>query len=155
MIIFKYTSNQKAIGRVRDHIKANMLALKLFKDDMSVTFKSQGRVFGGAFRLPDIMKAGGVRLVEVGTTNRTRARDFEKAIGEQTALMLRVHTSNYRIVGFTKEVGLDELVELGRRKGLPVADDIGSGALAEWEGFHGEPTVAQSLRTGAEAAVWK
>ena len=105
---------------------------------------------GGAFRLPDIMRAGGVRLVEVGTTNRTRIADFETAITAETALLLRVHTSNYRIVGFTEEAGLAELVDLGRRRGIPVADDLGSGALYDWEGFRGEPSVAASLRAGAD-----
>ena len=109
---------------------------------------------GGAFRLPDIMRAGGVRLVEVGTTNRTRVADFEAAITRDTALLLRVHTSNYRIVGFTEEAGLDELVELGRRRGVLVADDLGSGALHDWEGFRGEPTVAASLRTGVDVVCF-
>ncbi len=83
---------------------------------------------GGSFRLPDIMRAGGVRLIEVGTTNRTRIADYEAAITAETALILRVHTSNYRIMGFTEEADLGELVELGRRRGVPVADDLGSGA---------------------------
>lgn len=105
---------------------------------------------GGAFRIPDIMRAGGVRLVEVGTTNRTRIADFETAVTDDTALLLRVHTSNYRIVGFAEEAGLAELVDLGRRLGIPVADDLGSGALYDWEGFRGEPSVAGSLRVGAD-----
>lgn len=103
---------------------------------------------GGSFRMPDIMRAGGVRLVEVGTTNRTRIGDYEAAITGETALLLRVHTSNYRIMGFTEEVELVELVELGRRRGLLVVDDLGSGALLELRAFHGEPTVAASLRAG-------
>ncbi|MBC7293545.1 MAG: L-seryl-tRNA(Sec) selenium transferase, partial [Thermoleophilia bacterium] len=86
---------------------------------------------GGSFRLPEIMRAGGVRLVEVGTTNRTRIDDYERAITPETALLMRVHTSNYRILGFTEEVELEELVALGRRRGILVADDLGSGALLE------------------------
>jgi L-seryl-tRNA(Ser) seleniumtransferase len=109
---------------------------------------------GGAFRLPDIMRAGGVKLVEVGTTNRTRIGDFEAAITDETALILRVHTSNYRIVGFTEEAELGELVDLGRSNDILVADDLGSGALHEWEGFRGEPTVAASLRTGADVVCF-
>jgi L-seryl-tRNA(Ser) seleniumtransferase len=109
---------------------------------------------GGSFRLPDIMRAGGVRLVEVGTTNRTRIEDYEAAITGDTALLLRVHTSNYRIMGFTEEVDLGELVELGRRRGIPVADDLGSGALHDLEAFRGEPTVAASLRAGVDVVCF-
>lgn len=105
---------------------------------------------GGSFRMPDIMRAGGVKLVEVGTTNRTRVEDYETAITGETALLLRVHTSNYRIMGFTEEVDLPDLVELGRRRGLLVADDLGSGALLESSAFRGEPTVASSLRAGVD-----
>jgi L-seryl-tRNA(Ser) seleniumtransferase len=109
---------------------------------------------GGSFRLPDIMRAGGVRLVEVGTTNRTRIQDYEAAVTPETALLLRVHTSNYRIMGFTEEADLSELVELGRRKGIPVGDDLGSGALYELNAFRGEPTVAASLRAGADVVCF-
>ncbi len=109
---------------------------------------------GGSFRLPDIIRAGGVRLVEVGTTNRTRIDDFEAAITPETALLLRVHTSNYRIVGFTEEAGLGELVDLGRRRGLITADDLGSGALSARECFQGEPSVAASLRADADVVCF-
>ena len=109
---------------------------------------------GGSFRLPEIMRAGGVRLVEVGTTNRTRVSDYEAAITAETALLLRVHTSNYRILGFTEEVDLNELVDLGRRHGLPVADDLGSGALHEIDAFVGEPAVAASLRMGVDVVCF-
>jgi len=109
---------------------------------------------GGSFRLPDIMRAGGVRLVEVGTTNRTRIGDYEAAIGPDTALLLRVHTSNYRILGFTEEVELSDMVELGHSRGLPVADDLGSGALESLDVFHGEPSVAASLRTGVDVVCF-
>ena len=109
---------------------------------------------GGSFRLPDIMRAGGVRLVEVGTTNRTRVDDYEAAITTDTALLLRVHTSNYRILGFAEEAGLEELVALGRRRSVAVADDLGSGALLESEAFAGEPTVAASLRAGVDAVCF-
>ena len=105
---------------------------------------------GGSFRMPDIMRAGGVRLVEVGTTNRTRVGDYEAAITAETAMLLRVHTSNYRILGFTEETDLADLVEIGRRRGLLVADDLGSGALLDLEAFRGEPTVAASLRAGVD-----
>ncbi len=109
---------------------------------------------GGSFRLPDIMRAGGVRLVEVGTTNRTRIGDYETAITQDTALLLRVHTSNYRILGFTEEVELAELVELGRRHGVTVADDLGSGALHDLDAYRGEPSVAASLRAGVDVVCF-
>ena len=105
---------------------------------------------GGSFRLPDIMRAAGVSLLEVGTTNRTRIEDYEAAITAETALLLRVHTSNYRIMGFTEEADLGELVELGRRRGIPVADDLGSGALHDLDAYRAEPTVAASLRAGVD-----
>jgi L-seryl-tRNA(Ser) seleniumtransferase len=109
---------------------------------------------GGSFRLPDIMRAGGVRLVEVGTTNRTRIDDYEAAITPETAMLLRVHTSNYRIMGFAEETELSELAELGRRRGIIVADDLGSGALHELDAYRGEPTVAASLRAGADVVCF-
>jgi L-seryl-tRNA(Ser) seleniumtransferase len=109
---------------------------------------------GGSFRLPDIIRAGGVRLVEVGTTNRTRIDDYEAAIGPETALLLRVHTSNYRILGFAEEAELADLVDLGRRRGLLVADDLGSGALHDLDAFQGEPTVAASLRAGVDVVCF-
>ena len=109
---------------------------------------------GGSFRLPDIIRAGGARLVEVGTTNRTRLEDYEAAIGPDTAMLLRVHTSNYRIVGFAEEAQLEDLVELGHRRGLLVGDDLGSGALQELPVFHGEPSVAASLKAGADVVCF-
>jgi L-seryl-tRNA(Ser) seleniumtransferase len=109
---------------------------------------------GGSFRLPDIMRAGGVRLVEVGTTNRTRLTDYEAALTPETAMLLRVHTSNFRILGFTEEVALADLVELGRRRGLIVADDLGSGALSDLDAYRGEPSVASSLRAGADVVCF-
>jgi L-seryl-tRNA(Ser) seleniumtransferase len=109
---------------------------------------------GGSFRLPDIMRAGGVRLVEVGTTNRTRIGDYEAAITTDTALLLRVHTSNYRILGFAEEAELSELAELGRRRGVIVGDDLGSGALHDLDAYRGEPSVAASLRAGVDVVCF-
>ena len=84
---------------------------------------------GGSFRIPSVMTSAGVELVEVGTTNRTRASDYRAAVGEGTALLLKVHTSNFRVVGFTEEVSADELAEVGRDTGVPTAFDLGSGLL--------------------------
>jgi L-seryl-tRNA(Ser) seleniumtransferase len=111
---------------------------------------------GGSYRLPDVMTVSGAILREVGTTNKTRVGDYEKAIGEQTAALMRVHTSNYVIKGFTEEASLDELVALGRKHGLPVIDDIGSGALIDFAkyGIEGEPLAAQSVKQGADVVLF-
>jgi L-seryl-tRNA(Ser) seleniumtransferase len=107
---------------------------------------------GGTFRLPEIMKKSGCKIVEVGTTNRTRVRDYESAITPETGLILKVHTSNYRIVGFTEEASLKELVDLGRKHNVPVAEDLGSGALVDLSqfGLPKEPVVSESVGTGVD-----
>ena len=107
---------------------------------------------GGSFRLPEIMKKGGALLREVGTTNKTYLSDYEEAIGSQTALLLKVHTSNFRLSGFTAACSLGELVQLGRRYQIPVVEDLGSGAmvdLSRW-GLPKEPLAQESLREGAD-----
>ena len=106
---------------------------------------------GGGFRIPDVMRQSGARLVEVGTTNRTYLEDYEEAIGEDTALLMRVHRSNFRLTGFVHEPGLGELVELGRKHGLDVVDDLGSGALLDTSvyGLAHEPTMQESIAQGA------
>ncbi len=105
---------------------------------------------GGSFRMPDIMRAGGVRLVEVGTTNRTRPADYEAAITPDTALLLRVHTSNYRILGFTEETELVDLVEIGGAAVCSWPTTWGAVLCSNWTPFRGEPTVAASLRAGVD-----
>jgi L-seryl-tRNA(Ser) seleniumtransferase len=111
---------------------------------------------GGSFRIPEIMAVSGATLREVGTTNITRIGDYEKAIGPATAALMRVHTSNYRVSGFTKAATLEELVELGKKYGLPVIDDLGSGAMLDFArfGFEGEPVVSQSLAAGADLILF-
>jgi L-seryl-tRNA(Ser) seleniumtransferase len=106
---------------------------------------------GGGFRIPDVLQTSGATLVEVGTTNRTHLRDYESAIGPQTAALLRVHSSNFRQIGFTAEVSLGELVALGRQHGLPVIDDLGSGTLLDTSrfGLAYEPRVQDSVQAGA------
>ncbi len=111
---------------------------------------------GGAFRIPEVMKASGACLVEVGTTNKTYGADYLEAINAETALLFSAHTSNYRIVGFTREVSLAELVEVGQRASLPVMHDLGSGVLCDlsaW-GLKEEPTVKASIEAGVDIVTF-
>ena len=111
---------------------------------------------GGSFRIPDVMEWAGCTLKEVGTTNKTRLSDYEKAINENTALLLKVHKSNYAIVGFTEEVRTEELVDLGKRYGIPVMEDLGSGCLIDFSeyGLMKEPTVQEVVQAGVEVATF-
>ncbi len=106
---------------------------------------------GGSFRLPDVMACSGARLKEAGTTNRTHPRDYEQAIGPETALLLKVHPSNYRVIGFTHEVSLAELVEIGRARGVEVIEDLGAGALIDLSIYRlpREPVVRERIAAGA------
>lgn len=110
---------------------------------------------GGSFRVPEIMSACGATLREVGTTNKTRAADYAAAIGEHTRALMKVHTSNYRIVGFTESASREELAALAHSRGLPFFEDLGSGSLFDLEAFgiHGEPTLQGSVRAGADAVT--
>jgi L-seryl-tRNA(Ser) seleniumtransferase len=107
---------------------------------------------GGEFRLPAIMQAAGVDLVEVGTTNRTHLADYERAIGERTACLLAVHPSNYQVVGFTTDPPLDAVADLAHRHGLPLLHDLGSGLVGD--PFGDEPSVGQSLAAGADLVLF-
>jgi L-seryl-tRNA(Ser) seleniumtransferase len=133
---------------VNNNAAAVLLALAALAEAREVVV-SRGELIeiGDGFRIPDVLARSGARLVEVGTTNRTRAADYEHAIGPETAVLLRVHQSNFRVVGFTERPQLSELAAIARRHELPLVDDLGSGALA---GIGDEPTPAESLRAGAD-----
>jgi L-seryl-tRNA(Ser) seleniumtransferase len=133
---------------VNNNAAAVLLALAALAEGREVVV-SRGELIeiGDGFRIPDVLARSGARLVEVGTTNRTRAADYERAIGPETALLLRVHQSNFRVVGFSERPGLTELAQVARRHELPLVDDLGSGALAA---VGDEPTPAESLRAGAD-----
>lgn len=109
---------------------------------------------GGDFRVPDVMAESGTRLIEVGTTNRTRISDYERAIDTDTRLIMRVHTSNYRIIGFTATPSLNELAKLAHAANLPLYEDAGSGALVNLHELEGEPVIRESVRSGADVVTF-
>ena len=111
---------------------------------------------GGSYRLPDVMSASGAVLKEVGTTNKTRVSDYENAIHEETGALMKVHTSNYVVCGFTEAASIDELVALGKKTDVPVIDDVGSGALIDFSkyGLTDEPTIQHSIKAGADVILF-
>ena len=133
---------------VNNNAAAVLLALAALAEGREVVV-SRGELIeiGDGFRIPEVLARSGARLVEVGTTNRTRGADYERAIGPETAVLLRVHQSNFRVVGFSEQPELAELAQIARRNGVALVDDLGSGALAR---VGDEPTPAESLRAGAD-----
>ena len=142
---------------VNNNAAAVMLILSaLAQGGEVITSRGELVEIGGSFRVPDIMELCGCRLKEVGTTNKTHLYDYERAINEDTRALLKVHTSNYRIVGFTESLPLTDMVALGQRTGLPVVEDLGSGSLVDLEpyGIHDEPTVQHSIRAGVDVVCF-
>jgi len=142
---------------VNNNAAAVLLVLDtLAKGREVVVSRGQLVEIGGSFRIPEVMKKSGAVLREVGATNRTHLRDYSEAIGADTAMLMKVHTSNYRIIGFHKEVELPELVALGREKGLATFEDLGSGNLFDFSpyGFMPEPTVQQVLKSGVDVVTF-
>ncbi|HEV3203527.1 MAG TPA: L-seryl-tRNA(Sec) selenium transferase [Gemmataceae bacterium] len=142
---------------VNNNAAATVIVLRALCQGKEVVI-SRGQLIeiGGSFRIPEIMGVSGAILREVGTTNITRLADFERAIGPATAALMQIHSSNYRVSGFTKAVPLADLVDLGKKKSLPVIDDIGSGALVDFGrfGFTGEPVARASIQAGADLVLF-
>jgi L-seryl-tRNA(Ser) seleniumtransferase len=142
---------------VNNNAAAVMLVLStMAKDKEVIVSRGQLVEIGGSFRVPDVMNFSGAKLVEVGTTNRTHLYDYENNITENTGVLLKVHTSNFKIMGFTEEVSIEQLVELGRAKNIPVIEDIGSGVLIDFSkyGFIYEPTVQESIKKGIDIVTF-
>jgi len=148
-LISRLTGAEAAVV-VNNNAAAVFLLLRALAEGREVIV-SRGELveIGGSFRVPDVMRSAGAVLREVGTTNRTHLRDYEGALGDETALMMKVHRSNFRIVGFTAEVAREELVGLGRQRGVPVVEDLGSGRLVESR-VGDEPVVRDVVAAGVD-----
>ncbi len=155
--LLKIITDAEAGMIVNNNAAATLLILNTIANGREVII-SRGQLIeiGGDFRLPEIMAKSGALMREVGTTNRTHLKDYESALNDKTAAILRVHQSNYRISGFTNQVALHELVELGRRYNIPIIDDLGSGALIDFSKFNlpKEPVVQESVKIGADVVCF-
>jgi L-seryl-tRNA(Ser) seleniumtransferase len=142
---------------VNNNAAAVLLSLSALASKREVVI-SRGELveIGGSFRIPDVMVQSGALLREVGTTNKTHVRDYEDAINEDTALLLKVHQSNYRIIGFAEDVSIDELVRLGKNSGIPVMFDLGSGCFVDLApyGIRGEPVVGDVVKRGVDIVTF-
>lgn len=155
-IITSITGAEAALV-VNNNAAAVLLVLDtLCRERDAVVSRGQLVEIGGSFRVPEVMKFSGARLIEVGTTNKTHVYDYENAVNENTGAILRVHTSNFKILGFTEEVSLEKLVELGEKFGIPVIEDIGSGTLINFSkyGLSCEPTVQDSICKGVDVVTF-
>lgn len=155
-ILIKTTGAEAAMV-VNNNAAAVMLVLDtLCREKEAIVSRGQLVEIGGSFRVPEVMKFSGAKLVEVGTTNRTHLYDYADNITENTGVLLKIHTSNFKIVGFTQEVSVEDLVKLGNEKVIPVVEDIGSGVLIDYSkyGLQYEPTVQESIRKGLDVVTF-
>jgi len=155
--ILKELTGAEAATVVNNNAAAVLLSLDTIAKGKEVIV-SRGELIeiGGSFRIPEVMKRSGAKLVEVGTTNKTKLSDYEQAITSDTGLLLKVHTSNYKIIGFTQSVEGESLVELGRRYGIPVMEDLGSGCFVDLSqfGYEKEPTVQEVVAEGVDIVTF-
>ena len=155
-IICKVTGAEGAM-LVNNNAAAVILCLNEFaKNKKTIVSRGELVEIGGSFRIPEIMELSGTILKEVGTTNKTNIRDYERAIEEDTGVLLKVHTSNYKIIGFTDSVNKNEIAQLGKENNIITIDDIGSGVLIDYEkyGLSKEPTVQESLKSGMDIVTF-
>ncbi len=155
-ILKELTSAEDAMV-VNNNAAAVLVSLEtLAKGREVVVSRGQLVEIGGSFRIPEVMRKSGAKMVEVGTTNKTHLKDYEEVIGPETALLLKVHTSNFQVVGFTEQVSVSELAILGKRYGIPVMEDLGSGCLVDLScyGLTKEPTVMEALSEGADLVTF-
>ncbi len=155
--IIKKVTGAEAAMVVNNNAAAIMLVLDtLAKEKEVIVSRGELVEIGGSFRIPEVMKFSGAKLVEIGTTNRTHLYDYENNIRENTGVLLKVHTSNFKVLGFTEGVALEQLVELGENHEIPVVEDIGSGVLIDFGkyGFTYEPTVQDSIKKGIDVVTF-
>ena len=155
-LLCKLTGAEAAMAVNNNASSVLLILSSLAKGGEVIVSRGELIEIGGKFRIPDVMEQSGASLVEVGTTNKTHYEDYEETITEETKALLKVHTSNYRIVGFTESVGIDELVPIAKEHGIPVVEDLGSGVLINLEkyGLTHEPTVQESIAHGADVVCF-
>ena len=155
-LLCKITGAEAAMAVNNNAASVMLILSSLAKGGEVVVSRGELVEIGGKFRIPDVMEQSGATLVEVGTTNKTHYSDYKEAITEETKALLKVHTSNYRIVGFTDTVGIDELIPLAKEHDLPVIEDLGSGVLIDLSkyGLTYEPTVQESVAKGADVVCF-